>query len=74
MINNAPVKLFCPHMCVIKKGGALENEVKKGGALENKGIKVINWSGTIRRPWQQKKSDVPEERLGGWGKNNLTGA
>ena len=29
-------------MCVIKKGGALENEVKKGGALENEAIKVIN--------------------------------
>ena len=47
----APVKLFCHHppalgvrgkMCVIKKGGALENEVKKGGALENEGFKVIN--------------------------------
>ena len=29
-------------MCVIKKGGALENEVKKGGVLENEGIKVID--------------------------------
>ena len=47
-----PVKLFVPippgspgvkgKMCVIKKGGALENEVKKGGALENEAIKVIN--------------------------------
>ena len=48
-----PLKLFYPHlprgnpgvrgkMCVIKKGGAMENEVKKGGALENEGIKVIN--------------------------------
>ena len=38
---NAPVKLFCPYpprgslgvrgkMCVIRKVGALENEVKKG--------------------------------------------
>ena len=41
---NAPVKLFCPYppptppgcpgvrgkLCVIKKGGTLENEVKKG--------------------------------------------
>ena len=25
-------------MCVIKKDGALENEVKKGVALENEGI------------------------------------
>ena len=29
-------------MCVIKKGGTLENKVKKGGVLENEGIKVIN--------------------------------
>ena len=43
--TNAPVRLFCPHpplgtpgvrgkMCVIKKGGALENEVKIGGAVK----------------------------------------
>ena len=52
-IPYGPVKLFCSNrprgshgvrgkMCVIKKGGALENEVKKGGALENEGIKMIN--------------------------------
>ena len=29
-------------ICMIKKGGALENEVKKGGAMENEGFKVIN--------------------------------
>ena len=29
-------------ICVIKKSGALENEVKKGGALGNEGIEVIN--------------------------------
>ena len=29
-------------MCVMKKGGALEDKVKKGGKLENEGIKRTN--------------------------------
>ena len=51
LIHNVSVKLFWPHpprkprgqkkLSVMKKGGALKNEVKKGGLLENAGIKVI---------------------------------
>ena len=54
-------------MCVMKKGGALQNEVKKGGALENEGIWVINLGGE-RLKWSDKKTGAtPQKVMSQWG-------
>ena len=46
-INNAPVKLFCPHPPSRAALGSMEKMcvIRKGGALENQGIKEINEGG-----------------------------
>ena len=59
-------------MRVIKKGGALHNEVKKGRALQNEGIIVNNQGGarqkcSDKKTGTTKKSDVPGVAQGGWG-------
>ena len=49
-------------MGVIKKDGALQNEVKKGGALQNKGIIVINWGGT-KKKCKDKKTGATKKKV-----------
>ena len=83
--HNAQVKLFWAHppgspgvrekVCVIKKGGVLENEVRKGSPSHWK-VKGLKW--LIRAGQDKKKcledrdnspkSDVPEGARGGGGR------
>ena len=67
-------------MGVIKKGGALQNEVKKGGALQNEGIIVINQGGDRKKYNDKKIGTAPQKVMfpggarggGEMGQNNFT--
>ena len=48
-------------MCVMKKDGALQNEVKKGGALQNEGIVVI-YEGRSKKKYSDKKTGATAKK------------
>ena len=63
-------------MGVIKRYGALQNDVIKGRALQNQGIIVIN-QGRARKRYSDKIPGQPKKVMssgvpGGMGQNNLT--